>query len=125
MKELTAADESFPKQITSALSGLSAGLMMGNADSTADRIKTKLLPLVDSYVATIDEAVAAADAYMANKDDTETKQAVEKIRKRGESFRKARERFVALEQKIRGGGVSLDEISSSLMNIGMMMSVGL
>ena len=122
MADLNAADDTFPKQITNALSGLGAGLI-GGTSGAADTIKTKILPLVDSYLAVIDRAVATADAYLANKNDDDSKRALEAIRKRGEAFRKARARFVELEQKARAGA-SADELGQSIMQIGVMLSVG-
>src|SRR5688572_6765927 len=89
MAELDTANDTFPKQISAELSGLGASVMMGT-EGAADRIKTKILPLIDSYLATIERAVTTADTYMENKDDAETKQAIERIRKRGDGFRKAR-----------------------------------
>jgi hypothetical protein len=123
MAELNTADDTLPTQITRELSALGASVMMGT-EGAADRIKTKILPLVDSYLATIDRAVTTADAYLADKNDAETKQALEKIRKRGEAFRKARARFVELEQKARAG-ISADDLGKSLMSIGVMLSVGM
>jgi hypothetical protein len=123
MAELNTADDTFPKQITGELSGLGASLMMGT-EGAADRIKTKILPLVDSYLATIDRAVTTADAYLADKNDEPTKLALDKISKRGEAFRKARTRFVELEQKARAG-ISVDDLGKSLMSIGVMLSVGM
>jgi hypothetical protein len=122
MAELNTADDMFPKQITEALTKLSAGLIMGTSGA-ADTIKTKILPLVDGYLATIDRAVATADAYLATRNDEKSKQALEVIRKRAEGFRKARARFAELEQKARAGA-SADEINQALMGIGLMLTVG-
>jgi hypothetical protein len=71
---------------------------------------------------TIDRAVGAADAYLARKNDVASRQAVDSIRKRAVTFRTARARFAALEQKARAGA-STEEISQSLMGIGMLLSV--
>jgi hypothetical protein len=126
MAELNTADATFPKQITDVLTKLGAGLIMGTSGA-ADTIKTKILPLVDSYLATIDRAVATADAYLATRNatrnDEKSKQALEVIRKRAEGFRKARARFAELEQKARAGA-SADEINQGLMGIGLMLTVG-
>lgn len=121
MAELNTADDTFPKQITEALTKLSADLIIGTS-SAADTIKTKILPLVDHYLATIDRAVATANAYLATRNDETSRQAIEVIIKRGEAFRKARASFAELEQKARAGA-SVDEISQGLMGIGLMLSV--
>jgi hypothetical protein len=121
MADLNIADDTFPKQITDALTTLEAKLIMGTSGA-ADTIKTKILPLVDGYLATIDRAVTTADAYLATRNDEKSKQALDVIRKRAEAFRKSRARFADLEQKARAGA-SADELNQGLFGIGLMLSV--
>jgi hypothetical protein len=123
MEKLNTADETFPKQYRSALAELEGHLITGSAGA-ADTIKDKVLPLVDGYLATIDRAVAMADAHLAKRLDEPSKQALERVRKRAENFRKMRQGLANLEQKARAGA-SADEINKGLTGIGirMMLSV--
>jgi hypothetical protein len=77
MAALNSADDTFPNQITNALAKLSGGLIMGTSGA-ADTIKTEILPVVDAYLATIDRAVATADANLARKPSETSRQAVDK-----------------------------------------------
>jgi hypothetical protein len=122
MKELDAADEAFPRQFTEVSGKLGADLLFGPSRA-AETVETKLLPLVDDYLAVLDRAVAAADKYLATADDDTSKRNVEKIRKRGEGFKKARERFVELAQKARAGATA-EELNKMMMTIGVMLTVG-
>ncbi len=123
MRALDRADESFPTKLAEAFSKLGAALII-NPSNVAVTVKTKILPLVDEYVATIDRAVSSADAWLATTEVDDTmKRNLEIIRKRAEAFHKARERFVTLEQKARAG-VSADEINQMLMTLSLMMSIG-
>lgn len=117
---LNRADETFPGQLTDALNKLGAALLI-NREHAAEIVKTKILPLVDSYLATIDHAVVSAEAYAT--DDEAIKRSLDAIRKRAAAFHKARERFATLEAKARAGG-SVDELNQQLMSIGLMLSIG-
>jgi len=123
MAALNRADAAFPDQIATALHELGSDLLVRRA-AAADAVETKVLPLVDTYLATLDRAVSAADAYLATVDDPESKRSVEAIRKRADGLRKARGRFAELAQRARAGA-SAEEISQSLLSIGTRLSVGL
>jgi hypothetical protein len=119
MKELNDADDAFPKQIKEASVQLGADLLISPARA-ADTVKTQVLPLFDRYLATLDRAVTAADAYLATLNDETSKQNVDVVRKRGAAFRRAREGFADLEHKARAG-VSTEELNKLLMSIGVTM----
>ena len=126
MRELNKADEDLPKQIETALEKVTSAAVL-SIDRARGVLADQVLPLFDAYVAKFDQALSAADAYLAlapEDFDPDTRAALDKVRVRAKGMHAARDRIVALRDKIAAGGVTLEILAQELAGIAAAMITG-
>jgi hypothetical protein len=77
--------------------------------------------VIDEHLALLDRAVSLADAYLEREPDDAVRSNIAKIRQQGVKVRKMRDELRALQDRVTKGGVTADELASSMASIGFAM----
>lgn len=117
MKALNHADETFPDEAREQLSAVAAQAAIDPA-AAGETLETKVVPMFDGYLVTIDDAIAAAQKVLAAQPDPDVARNVDLIRARATTMHGMRDKLAALRTKI-AAGAGAEEIEQTLQQIGM------
>jgi hypothetical protein len=114
MARLNAESARFSNEISNATASLARDVLLAPGRA-AEKIRASILPRLDAYLATVDDAVRAANVYLARVPDEPTQRQVDRIRRRGEATRAYRDKLGEIARRIETGAPA-DEISAALMS---------
>jgi hypothetical protein len=123
MKRFREVEPVFLKRYLDAMSAVGSVALVGNVARAGIELEREALPAVDDYLASLDRALAAADAYVAVAPQTGTEHALEVLHARSASWHRVRIKLDELRARIAAGGATVDDVSSAMLNIGTMAMI--
>jgi hypothetical protein len=112
MKAMREASPDFQAKFTTSL-----------AEVESVALEAKTLPVIDAYLARSDAALTTADAYLALEPDPSLGPAMTKIRAGTKALHAARDSLAATVADAAAGKLTLEQLSSRLMALGMTLAL--
>jgi len=125
MAALTRASDELAVWFPKAVTGL-AGSIAFDPVAASRRIGADILPRLDAYLTTADNALAKADAYRARVKDASVQGALETIRRRTSAAHELRRTFARVQAQLAAGNLSpadLERIGAELSSAGMALVI--